>query len=349
MALLILFLSISVAISFLCSVLESVLLSTPLSFITMKVNEGSKSATTFLKLKQNPERPLSAILTLNTIANTVGAAGVGRQASIVFGNVWFGLVSAAVTILILIFGEIIPKSIGTAYWKRLLPLGKVIQFLVWMLYPVVVTLQLIAKLFSPKSEDPTVSREEVSAIANIGEEEGVIDQSENKVIQNIIKLDDVKAYDVMTPRAVVAFAPETMTLREFYKDDNFSHFSRVPIYSDSPDNICGYVMRNDILELLADDNFSSPLSVVKRDIEMFNEDAAVSDIWESLLKTKDQIALIIDEYGSFQGVLTLEDIIETILGMEIVDESDEYSDMQQYARERWKKRQNRFKQISIPE
>ena len=185
-------------------------------------------------------------------------------------------------------------------------------------------------------------------MANMGEEEGVLDNSENKVIQNIIKLDDIKAYDIMTPRIVAAIASENITLRQFYKQDELSHNSRIPVYSDSPEYITGYILRDDALEDLAEDKFSKTLKELRRDISFFNEEASLADIWEKLLKSREQMALIIDDYGCFEGILTLEDIIETIFGLEIMDEMDEVSDMQEYAKERWKKRQKRYKKVSIP-
>ncbi|MBR4408768.1 MAG: HlyC/CorC family transporter [Bacteroidales bacterium] len=348
MSLLLLFLLGAMAISFLCSLLESTLMSTPLSYITMREEEGSKDAARFNKLKQNIDRPIAAILSLNTIANTIGAAGVGRQATIIFGSEWFGLVSAIMTILILVFSEIIPKTIGTSRWKGLLWLANVMNFLVIIMYPLVVLIEFLTRLFEKEEADVSISREEVSAMANIGEEEGVFDKSENKVIQNIIKLDDIKAYDVMTPRVVAAIAPEKMTLRKFYKEEALSHYSRIPVYSDSPEFITGYVHRYDVLEKLAEDKFDVTLKDIKREIRSFNEETSVSDIWESLLKTRDQIGVIIDEYGSFQGLITLEDIIETIMGMEIIDESDTVTDMQQYARERWQQRMKQYN-ITIPD
>ena len=337
-------------ISFICSLLESVLLSTPLSYISMKEEEGDRNAALFMKMKSDPDRPLVAILSLNTIANTLGAAGVGRQATLVFGNEWFGLVSAIMTILILIFSEIVPKSIGTSHWKGMLWLSRVMKALIIIMFPIVWIIEKLDRAISTDEPDTTVSREEVSAMANIGEEEGEIDNSENKVIQNILKLDDIKAYDVMTPRVVTAIAPESMTLKEFYKNDSLSHnYSRIPVYSESPEFITGYVLRYDVLEQLADDKFTASLGSIKREIAAFNEEKSVGYIWESLIKSKDQIALIIDEYGCFQGIITLEDIIETILGLEIIDESDTVTDMQQYAKERWLKRKNQYKQIVLPD
>ena len=349
MTLLIIYLLLTMGISFLCSLLESVLMSTPISFISMKEEEGDRNATLFMKFKQDPDRPLTAILSLNTIANTLGAAAVGHQATQLSGDHVFGIVSAAMTILILVFSEIVPKSIGTSHWKILLWLSHVMQLLVYLLFPIVWVVDKLHDTISHEDPDTGISREEVSAMANIGEEEGVLDGSENKVIQNIIKLDDIKAYDVMTPRVVAAIASEQMTLRNFYKQEDLSHNSRIPVYSDSPEFITGYILRYDALENLAEDKFDMRLKDIKRKIAAFHEETSVSDIWESLLKTKDQIACIIDDYGCFQGIITLEDIMETILGMEIIDENDTITDMQQYAKERWLKRKNQYKQIVLPE
>ncbi|MBQ9194701.1 MAG: DUF21 domain-containing protein [Bacteroidales bacterium] len=349
MTLLIIYLLLTMGISFLCSLLESVLMSTPISFISMKEEEGDRNAVLFMKFKQDPDRPLTAILSLNTIANTLGAAAVGHQATLLSGDHVFGIVSAVMTILILVFSEIVPKTIGTSHWKDLLWLSHIMQFLVYLLFPVVWVVDKLHNTISDEEPDTSISREEVSAMANIGEEEGVLDNSENKVIQNIIKLDDIKAYDVMTPRVVAAIASEQMTLRNFYKQEELSHNSRIPVYSDSPEFITGYILRYDALENLADDKFDMRLKEIKRKIAAFHEETSVSDIWESLLKTKDQIACIIDDYGCFQGIITLEDIMETILGMEIIDENDTITDMQQYAKERWLKRKNQYKQIVLPE
>jgi len=316
----------------------------------MREEEGFKPATLFKQYKTDNGKPIAAILSFNTIAHTIGAAGVGAQATQAWGSEWFGLVSAITTILILIFTEIIPKTIGTTRWRKLMGFtAHTIRILIVIMYPLVLLIGLISRIFSPKEDEASVSREEVAAMADVGEDEGVLDEDENKIIQNVIKLDDVKAYDVMTPRVVAAVAPEKMTLKSFYKEEEYSHFSRIPLYADDPEFITGYVLRSEVLEELAEDHFNKRLSEIRRDIPLFNEEMSVADIWDSLLKHKEQIAGIIDEYGSFQGIITLEDIIETIFGLEIIDESDEVSDMQQYARERWQQRQRRFKSIQLPE
>ncbi|MBQ7191623.1 MAG: DUF21 domain-containing protein [Paludibacteraceae bacterium] len=345
MALLIFYILLALSISFLCSTLESVLMSTTLSYINLREEEGYKPATLMKDYKTETERPLAAILSLNTIANTIGAAGVGQQATLLFGNVWFGVVSAAFTLLILIFAEIIPKTIGTTYWKRLMGFtAYTIRALIILLYPFVLLIQWITRLF-PETEDASVSREEVIAMANVGEEEGVIEEDENKIIRNVMRLDEVKAYDVMTPRVVASIAPEKMTLKEFYDTDKFDHFSRIPVYGDSPEYITGYVLRNDVLEDLTEDHFRKTLASIKRPVPQFNEEMTVGDIFDQLLKQKSQISIVIDEYGCFQGILTLEDVIETIFGLEIIDENDQVTDMQQYARERWQQRQKRYKPL----
>ncbi len=210
MILLLAFLLGAMSISFLCSILESVLLSTPMSYVTMREEEGYQPAVLFKKYKSDNSRAIASILSLNTIAHTIGAAGVGQQSSIVFGSEWFGVVSAITTILILVFTEIIPKTIGTENWRSLMGLtAKAIRILIILLYPVVIASQWLTRLVSRKKESETaVSREEVAAMADMGEDEGVIDEDENKIIQNVIKLDSVKATEVMTPRVVAAIAPE---------------------------------------------------------------------------------------------------------------------------------------------
>ena len=341
---------LTILLSFMCSILEATLMSTPISYLTMKEDEGSKSAALLKKYKTDIDRPLAAILVLNTIANTMGAAIIGGIAAKLFGSTAVGIVSAVMTVLILIFSEIIPKTIGASKWRSLTGFAaRAISVLIVITYPLVIIAEWITRLVGSDEDEQTVSREEVSAMANIGEEEGVFEKRENKIIQNIIKLDDVKAYDVMTPRVVAAIAPEKMTLLQFYKDPAFNHHSRIPVYADSPEYITGYILRSEALEMLAGDQFKVRLGDIKRDITLFNEEVAISDIWEQLLKNKEQIGLIIDEYGCFCGIITLEDIIETIFGLEIIDEMDEVSDMQQYARERWERRQKRYRQIELPD
>ena len=340
MALLLFFLLGALAISFLCSILESTLMSTPISYITMREEEGYKPAVRFKEYKQEPSRPIAAILSLNTIANTIGAAGVGRQATILFGSQWFGLVSALMTILILIFAEIIPKTIGTTRWKSLMGFATLaIRGLIFIMYPLVILIELITKWVAPEdAQEAVVSRDEVSAMANVAEEEGDLEEDENTIIQNLISMDEVPAYEVMTPRVVCEIAPESMTLKAFYKNMRFRHHSRIPVYANDDEYITGYILRMEALQLMAEDKFDTTLGEIRRDVATFDEDTPLDKIWDEMLSKDEQIAIIINEYGSFQGILTLEDVIETLLGSEIVDENDTVRDMQQLARDRWKKR-----------
>ncbi len=340
MALLLLFLLGAMAVSFLCSILEATLMSTPISYITMREEEGYKPAARFKEYKQDPSRAIAAILSLNTIANTIGAAGVGSQATRLFGSQWFGLVSALMTILILIFSEIIPKTLGTTRWKSLMGFATVmIRGLIFLMYPLVLLIELLSGLITPEdAEEPAVSRDEVSAMANVAEEEGDLEEDENTIIQNLISMDEVKAFDVMTPRVVCEIAPESMTLKSFYKNKRYRHHSRIPVYADNDEYITGYILRMEALQLMAEDKFDLTLGEIRRDVATFDEDTTLDVIWDEMLSKDEQIAIIINEYGSFQGIITLEDVIETLLGSEIVDENDTVRDMQQLALERWKKR-----------
>ena len=350
MTLLLIFLLGAMLISFMCSILEASLMSTPLSYVNMREDEGYKPATRFTRYKTDNARPIAAILSLNTIANTIGAAGVGAQATEVFGSQWFGLVSAITTILILVFSEIIPKTIGSRHWKKLMGFTtRALRLIIIVLFPIVWVVEQLSKTIAEDEDEAAVSREEVAAMADMAEDEEVIDEDENKIIQNVIKLDDVKAEDVMTPTTVAAIAPEQMTLKEFYRDKAYSHFSRIPVYSDSDEYITGYVLRSEALELLTEDKFNMTLGEIKRDIVMYKEEMPVSEIWDSMLRNKRHIACVIDEYGSFQGIITLEDIIETIVGLEIMDERDDVADMRQLALDRWHQRQSRFKVIDLPD
>ena len=350
MTLLLIFLLGAMLISFMCSILEASLMSTPLSYVNMREDEGYKPATRFKRYKTDNARPIAAILSLNTIANTIGAAGVGAQATEVFGSQWFGLVSAITTILILVFSEIIPKTIGSRHWKKLMGFTtRALRLIIIVLFPIVWVVEKLSKTIAEDEDEAAVSREEVAAMADMAEDEEVIDEDENKIIQNVIKLDDVKAEDVMTPTTVAAIAPEQMTLKEFYRDKAYSHFSRIPVYSESDEFITGYVLRSEALELLTEDKFNMTLGEIKRDIVMYKEEMPVSEIWDSMLRNKRHIACVIDEYGSFQGIITLEDIIETIVGLEIMDERDDVADMRQLALDRWHQRQSRFKVIDLPD
>ncbi|MDR0712127.1 MAG: hemolysin family protein [Prevotellaceae bacterium] len=347
MALLFTYLFIALFTSFLCSIMEAVLLSVPAPYLKSQAEQGKRRAEKMIRLKDDIDKPLSAILSLNTIAHTVGAAGIGAQATLVFGEAYFGVVSAILTVLILVVTEIIPKTIGAAYCKDLAGMSAVaIRGMIFITYPFVVASGALTKLFSKDKKELTTSREEISALASIGRQEGIIADKENKIIQNLIRLKSVRISEVMTPRIVVVVANENMTLQEFLKDKDFLHFSRIPIYGENRDDITGYVLRDVVFEKLAEDQFHLTLKDIKREILTFPEALTVLDAWDRMLSKKEHIALVVDEYGGMGGIATIEDIIESLLGVEIVDEKDKVEDMQQYAMERWKSRQKKYRLLS---
>lgn len=336
---------VSIAMSALCSMLEATLLSTPLSYITGLEEQGRKGAERLKKLKQYSDRPISAILCLNTIANTVGASIVGSLVYEVYGDAIVGIFSTIFTLAILIFSEIIPKTIGTSYWRSLaVPAARIINFMIIITFPLVWVLERMQRLISSHSDQVSVSREDISAMVSVATEEEEIEKEEKKMIQNILKLDEVTAHEIMTPSVVVEMVPGNMTIREFYDSEN-TH-SRILVYDEENDEyVVGYVLRQEVLEKMSEDKFSTTLNDILRPVLRFSEEDSVSDIWETLIEKKEHISVILDEYGSLRGIVTMEDVIETMLGHEIVDEKDEVVDMQEYAKEQWEKAQKEMEII----
>jgi CBS domain containing-hemolysin-like protein len=280
---------------------------------------------------------------MNTIAHTIGAAGVGAQATKLFGEVYFGVISAILTLLILFFSEIIPKTIGARFWRRLvLTSGRIIQAMIILTYPLVILGAYLTRILSKEEKEISVSREEISAMANLGEEEGIFEEKENRIIQNLIRLRGVKVSEIMTPRVVVALADEEMSLEEFLRSKEFLYFSRIPVFAGNRESVSGYVLRQAVFEKLAEKKRTLKLKDIRREIVFVHEHMNILSLWEKLLEEKEHIALIVDEYGGLAGIATMEDIIETILGLEIVDESDHITDMQNYAQSKWNERKAKY-------
>ena len=334
MGLILLYFLGALSLSFLCSVLEAVLLSTPMSYISMRENQGSKTATLMKQYKNNVDRPVGAILSLNTIAHTIGSAGVGAESIKIFGEQYFGLISAILTLLILVLSEIIPKTIGASYWRSLaMPSTRIIRVLILITYPLVLLSELITKVFTPRGNQASMSREEVSAMVDVGTTEGIFRESESKLIKSCIALSGVKARQIMTPSIVVESACQDLTVKDFQAKQSWS-FSRIPVYAGDKDYITGYVLKDAVLKLLSEDQFHVKLSDLKRPILTFREEESVFQIWETMLEKREHISVIIDEYGGLRGLVTMEDIIETMTGVEIVDEDDVAVDMQALAKEK---------------
>ena len=293
---------------------------------------GQKSGAIFRGLKQDINRPLTAILTLNTVAHTMGAAGVGAQAARVFGDEALGVISAVLTFMILVFSEIIPKTLGASYWKALAPAtAYCLKFLVWALYPFVVMSEFITRFLVKEKESQGFQRDEFAVMAQLSAKEGHIDKEEATILENISLFKQFKVADAMTPRTVMTCLSDELTVEEFYHKQQKVRFSRIPIYSEDNDDITGYIMRNDLLIAQARGNTDKKLNDYKRNIPTLLDTMSLSHAMKELVSGKSHISLIVNEYGTVKGILTLEDILETLIGQEIVDEDDQHVDMQKVA------------------
>jgi CBS domain containing-hemolysin-like protein len=344
MGLLILYLTIAIIFSFLCSILEAVLLSVTPSYASVLSKVQPETSKTLQEFKDNIDKPLAAILTLNTFAHTLGAAGVGAQAQAIWGDEYLSLVSAVLTIIILILSEIIPKTLGANYWQSLTPFTvKTLKILIYSpLWPLIMLSQFITKRLKRDKSKSVLSRADFTAMAEIGIKEGVLHKDESRVIRNLLGLNKVQVHHIMTPRTVISAAPEQITIREFYDNSKNLPFSRIPIYETTIDNISGYVLKGEVLQKLVDNEGDAPLHTIKRPIFVTSENTLISQLINKLVEGNEHVALVVDEYGGTAGIITLEDIIETLLGLEITDEFDDIADMQDWAKEAWRKRAKRL-------
>ncbi|QOL25129.1 HlyC/CorC family transporter [Thalassotalea sp. LPB0316] len=339
MSLLILYIVLAIGVSFLCSVLEAVLLSVNTAYITTLVNDDRPSGHLYKKWKDNVSQPLSAILTLNTIAHTIGAAGAGAQAAAVFGNAYLGVFSAILTLLILVFSEIIPKTIGAHYWRQLAPASAyILKYMVWALYPLIKMAEYLTSFFNNGENLSGFSREEFSAMVQVSSEEGQLEEQESQLLQNLLLVRTLKVKDAMTPRTVMFTLSETLLVEEYFHKYDKVFFSRIPVYRGDSDNIIGYVFRSDLLMAQARENGKQPLANYVRSIRAVPDKLPLNQVMDKLVEERSHIMLVVSEYGTVQGIITLEDVIETLLGFEIVDEKDRDVDMQKLARKLWRKR-----------
>jgi len=332
MALLILFGLFAIGVSFLCSLLEACLLSLPRSYVASLVDRGAPFAELLREMKDQIDRPLAAILTLNTIAHTAGAAGVGAQAAVVFGSGAVGVASAVMTLLVLVFSEIIPKTLGAMHARALaLPAAVTIRGMIWLCLPIIVPLEWINRLVGAGSREETLSRAELIATMQLGHRSGALRQREFELASNLITLREVKLESVMTPRTVVFRLPEQTTAKQFASHEPL-RFSRIPVFDQSdPERITGYVPRFAVQASLIAGRGDNPIGSLKREMPVLPEGGSVGVALDTLIRMKCHIAQVVDEYGGFAGIVTLEDLLETLLGEEIVDESDRVADMRTLA------------------
>jgi len=325
MTLLITYFCLALFLSFICSLLEAVLLSTPSSYASILKRENEKSGLILDGFKDNINRPLAAILTLNTFAHTIGAAGVGAQVFDLFGEPYVAIASGVLTFLILVFSEIIPKTLGSTYWRGLVSSAvRFIQFLIWVTYPFVLLAEFISNF---GSDSTSVTREEVIAMAEMGEDEGILEEQETDLIENTLRLKDIKVNDVMTPRNVIFALNKDMTVGQVLEEHETLDFTRIPVFDTNLDNMVGMVNRYNIVNRKAEDQFSTRMSEIIKDIPWVNENDSIDKVLELFIENRDHLCLVKDDFDTLTGLITLEDAVETLLGKEIVDEHDSVVDM----------------------
>ena len=336
------FIFLALGVSFICSLLEAIILSVTWSHIEIVSKNEKGSGKRLKKLKNEIDQPLAAILTWNTISHTIGAAGVGSEFH-KLGNEWFTAASIILTILILVFSEIIPKTLGATYWKKLAPTSAyLLDGLVWITWPIVVILNNFSKRIAEGNEDQKeMTREEMIAVAEIGETQGALEKQETQVIKNLLTLDKILAEDVMTPSTVMMALHRTETVKKVVQENASIPFSRIPIYDEDIDDVIGVVFRSTIMELHSKGESETKMENLISKLSTVSPEDSVAMLLDEFLKKREHIFLVVDEYGTTQGIITLEDAMETLLGAEIVDESDSVEDMRQLARELWENRRKK--------
>lgn len=349
MILLVTYIAIALGFSFLCSVLEAALLSITPSYLAVLEQDQPKVGKTIRNLKANIDRPLSAILSLNTIAHTVGAAGVGAEAQRLWGSEVLAITSAILTLLILVFSEIIPKTLGAVYWRRLTGfVARVLPPMILILSPFVWLSEKITSVMRSRDSKHTLSREEFAALARVAKEQGVFDQSESRILENLFRFGSLRTRDIMTPRTVMFALDEELSVRDAVSQRGAEVFSRIPIWRGKLDHVTGIVLKDQLLLAAARDQLDVPIRTLARDVQMVPEALALPALFERLLNTREHIAIVVDEYGGVDGVVTMEDVIETLIGLEIVDEADRVRDMRAMARSRWRERAKKVGSVPPP-
>ena len=338
MTLLFVYLAIAIGISFLCSVLEAVLLSITPSYVEQLSTTRPKAGVILAKSRARLDESLSSILILNTFAHTMGAAGVGSQAVRIFGDKWETLIAVLLTLAILYFSEIIPKTLGATFWRTLaVPATYVISWLVKLVYPLVWLSTRLTKHFSRNKENE-ITREEIIALASLGHKDGTLFTQESEYLSNMLRLREIPTEQVLTPRSVVHMLDENITVAEALDHPESKQFTRIPIYGEGLDDITGKVIKRDLFEAERAGHGSDPISKYARKIVRISEKLPVQQLLDMFIKHHAHLFLVEDEFGQISGVVTLEDAIETLLGREIVDESDVVEDLQELAKDKYRER-----------
>lgn len=325
-----------VAVSFLCSLVEAAFISTNSSFVALALKDQKAYARILEHLKENVNKPITAIITFNTIANTLGSASLATLAYDKFGSFGVSIITGLLTFAILVVSEILPKILGASYWKSLIPFATyVIQTMIVIIYPLVWISEFLTKKFDVQAQGTSITREEMIASAELSAEEGEIRKQESKVITNLLTLNSLFVSDIMTPRSVIFALDADETVTDVHSKHKPLRFSRIPVYKEDLDHIVGVTMRHQIHECVSMDHDHVKIGEITQPATQVSEKMTVAGLLEYLIKKKTHMAIVLDEYGVVTGLVTLEDAIETLLGVEIVDELDQVTDMRQYALDQW--------------
>jgi CBS domain containing-hemolysin-like protein len=339
MTLLITYLLIAIGVSFLCSILEAVLLSVTPGFVESQLEPNPRRGRVLKDVKDDLDKSISSILILNTFAHTMGAAGVGAQAAKVFGARWETLIALVLTLAILYFSEIIPKTLGANYWRQLaLPAAQVIKWLVKLLFPLVWISGRLTDLFAKDNHGTSVSRDELAALAKLGTRHGSLGAQEGELLENILQLRQTRTAEILTPRTVVSALDVTLTVSEAMAQMTQVPFTRLPVYEQNLDSVLGLVLRPQILEAMLADAGDKSLTEYLVPIFRVSAELPVLTLLDVFIRRREHLFLVEDEYGQTAGIVTLEDAVETLLGREIMDESDTVADMQALARDKYRGR-----------
>jgi len=339
MTLLFFYVSLALGVSFICSIMEAVLLSLTPGFVAGMEQRRPDFGRRLRDLKDKVDKPLAAILSLNTIAHTVGAAGAGAQAVAVFGEVYVGVISGVLTFLILVVSEIIPKTLGALYWRRLAPaFVYLLRLTIWIMWPLVKLTQGLTTLLAHGKQNGIVRRDDVVALTGLGIREGVFGNFESRILKDLFRFRQLLTRDIMTPRTVIFAFPENSLVEAFLADHTDVPFSRIPLYGRGLDDLTGFVLKTDVFLQSALGKGKTPLSALKRSIPVAPESMPLPRLFDLLMCEQSQIALVVNEYGGTEGLVTLEDFMETLLGLEIMDEDDQIADMRALARQKWLER-----------
>ena len=330
------FLFLALFFSFLCSTLEAVILSVTDGHIQVMISEKTRGGELLRTLKTDVDRSLAAILSVNTVAHTAGAAGVGAEVAGVFGSAYLGIASVILTLLILVLSEIIPKTLGATYWKSLAPTSAVIiKWLIFFTYPLVLVLEIFSRLVAPSGHKISFSRSELIAMAEVAEREGIVESDESTIVKNALRLKDIAVKDVMTPVTVMFTFQSDESIAKIVEKHKTIRFSRIPVKGKDLNDIKGYVLRREVLRNAADGK-KGKISDIIRPVHKVDSKTNLDDAFDEFTSRKDMMFIVVNEFGATEGLISMEDAVEALLGVKFVDEMDEITDMRELAKEKWK-------------